>query len=287
MTKTLKSWGADTFGPLNTPMSDEYAKKQEELLDTGEYTHVTLSKANSFEAFIEREKADISIITDESIDKEGDVIPSKSVDFDTLGFRKNPIVSYNHNYDIPPVGKSLWQKSSGGVTRAKTQYISRPESLPENVEWFADSVYHMIKSGVLRGKSLGGLIKYRAPTQKDFDSNPSWQGAKRIVEKYLIFEYSVVSIGANTHAIVEMISKSLISIPEDILNRDFGDIADEIKAIHEDIRIKDTVLLIKNVVTLEQIKSERKQAIEKIISKCVSLTPDLIDDTIKRAMGRC
>ena len=97
MSKTLKAWGADTLGPLNSPMTDEFAKKQEELLETGEYTHVTLAKPNSFEAFIERERADISIITDESIDKEGDVVTSKSIDFETLGFRKNPVVSYNHN----------------------------------------------------------------------------------------------------------------------------------------------------------------------------------------------
>ena len=39
------------------------------------------------------------------------------------------------------------------------------------------------------------------------------------------------------------------------------------------------------MVTLEQIKEERKQAIEKIISQCIKQTPDLINDTIKRAMG--
>ena len=286
MTKLLKEWGADTLGPLNSPMEDEYAKKQEELLETGEYTPVTLSNPTSFESLIKRERSDISIISDETLDKEGDIVIQKNIDFDSLGFRKNPVVSYNHNYDIPPVGKSLWQKTRAGVTKAKTQYISRPESLPKNVEWFPDSIFHMIEAGVMRGKSIGGLAKYRAPTQDDFDKNPSWQGAKRIVEKYLVYEYCVCSIGMNANAIVEMVSKSLITIPDDILERDFGEIAEKIKAIHKSIKIKNELPLIKSVITLKEIKEERKQAIEKIISQCIKQTPDLINDTIKRAMGR-
>lgn len=286
MSKTLKAWGADTLGPLNTPMSDEFARKQEELLETGEYTHVTLTKTNSFEAFMEHEKADISIISDESVDKDGDVIDQKTIDFDALGFKKNPIVSYNHNYDIPPVGKSLWQKTRAGQTKAKTQYIDRPETLPSSVEWFPDSIFHMIKSGVMRAKSIGGLVKFRSPTQEDFDKNPSWQGAKRISEKALIYEYCVCPLGINTNAIVEMVSKSLISIPEDILYRDFGEIVDKIKDIQDKIQIKNQVPLIKNVITLEQIKKERKQAIKEIISECIEQAPTIINDSIKRAMGR-
>lgn len=284
--KSLKAWGADTFGPLNTPMSDECAKKQEELLETGEYSHVTLSNPNSFEAFIDREKADISIISDESVDKAGDVVVQKTIDFDTLGFRKNPVVSYNHKYDIPPVGKSLWQKTSGGVTKAKTQYISRPTELPSNVEWFPDSIFHMIKSGVMRGKSLGGLIKWKRPTEEDIKTNPHWQGAKRISEKALIYEYCVCPIGMNSSAIVEMVSKSLISIPDDILYTDFAEIADKIKEIHKDIQIKSEVPVIKSAVTLEQIKQERKEAIEKIVVGCIQKAPTVIDDSIKRIMGK-
>ncbi len=286
MSKTLKAWGADTLGPLNTPMSDEFAKKQEELLDTGEYTPITLSIPGAFESILKRERSDISIISDETVDKEGDVVIQKGIDFDSLGFRKNPVVSYNHNYNIPPVGKSLWQKTSGGVTKAKTQYISRPESLPKSVEWFPDSIFHMIESGVMRGKSIGGIGKHRSPTQEDFDSNPSWQGAKRILEKYMIYEYCVCPIGMNSNAIVEMIGKSLITIPKDILNRDFGEIADKIKEIYDNIRIKNEVPMIKSVITVKQIKKERKEAIEKIIKECVKTTPTLIDDSIKRIMGR-
>ena len=286
MTKTLKAWGADTFGPLNTPMGDEFARKQEELLETGEYTHVTLSNPNSFEACIEREKSDISIISDESVDIEGDVGVQKTLDFVTLGFHKNPVVSYNHNYNIPPVGKSLWQKTSGGVTKAKTQYISRPEELPSNIEWFPDSIFHMVKSGVMRGKSIGALVKYRQPTQEDVDKNPFWKKARRISEKVYIFEYCVCPIGMNTNAIVEMVSKSLISIPKDILHRDFSEIADEIEKIHKNIQIKNEVPVIKSAVTLEQIKEERKQAIKEIVSKCIQKTPTVIDDSIKRIMGR-
>lgn len=286
MTKLLKEWGADTLGPLNTPMSDECAKNQEELLETGEYSHVVLSNSKSFESLIKRERSDISIISDETLDADGDIVIQKGIDFDVLGFKKNPVVSYNHDFNIPPVGKSLWQKTSSRVTKAKTQYISRPESLPKNVEWFPDSIFHMIESGVMRGKSIGGLAKYRSPTQEDFDSNPSWQDAKRIVEKYLVFEYCVCPIGANSNAIVEMVSKSLISIPENILQRDFSEIVDKIKDIYNSIKIKNELPLIKNAITLKQIKKERKQAIKEIVNQCVKQTPDLIDATIKRVMGR-
>jgi len=285
MSKILKAWGADTLGPLNTPMSDEYAKKQEELLETGDYTPLQKSIPASFESSLKRERSDISIISDESVDKEGEVVIQNGIDFKSLGFDKNPVVSFNHNYNIPPVGKSLWQKNSGRVTKAKTQYISRPDTLPNNVEWFPDSIFHMIQSGVMRGKSIGGVGRRRTPTQEDFDSNPSWQGAKNIVDQYMIYEYCVCPIGLNSNAIVEMISKSLINIPEDILYQDFSEIADKIKEIHKDIKFK-TVPIIKNVITLDQIEQERKEAIQKIVLKIIAEAPNIIDASIKRAMGR-
>ncbi len=76
-------------------------------------------------------------------------------------FQANPLVTLQHAYNLPPVGKSLWRKrvKDGDSVRikAKTQYPARPDSWPESDPWPPDRVLSLVQAGLLNGKWIGFL----------------------------------------------------------------------------------------------------------------------------------
>lgn len=266
-------------GPLDFPMQEEDARDLEKKLDSGEYSPFKMVKSNSYEHFVEGERADVSIISDASVDKMGEVVDPKSLDFTT--FRKNPVVAWNHNYSIPPLGKSLWQKLIGGNTwKAKTVYINRPENHPTESPWLPDSIFHMIKSGSMRGKSIGGAAKWRQPTQEDADRlGFDLAKAKRISESVEVFEYSVCPIGINSNTIVESVSKG-VKWPEDFLSNEWPEILDTIKQYNVDIP------LITEFITLEDFKKSQQTKFFETIQNVEKRVPDLVEQCIKRLQGK-
>src|ERR1043165_9842614 len=126
MTTFLSSYGIE--GPLGFPMTDKQARNLDTLLKA-------LPKAREFEyrktVFLKSptelnpgERSDVSWISTETPDRYKDVVLAKGMD--DSQFALNPIVTLNHDYYSPPVGRSLWRKFvKDGPTRgikAKTQY---------------------------------------------------------------------------------------------------------------------------------------------------------------------
>ena len=277
MAKIHKSYGS-CVGPLDFPMSDDGARLLENKLEKGDITYFRIQKA-SFEYFIEGERADVSIISDSSIDKDGEVIDPDSLNFDN--YQKNPIVAYNHNYEIPPVGKSLWQKNVKGVWKAKTQYTDKPTSHPENESWFPDSIFHMIKAGTMRGKSIGGSVSWREPTQEDatrlgFDLAK----AKRISSEADIWEYSVCPLGCNPNTVVELVSKGL-KLSKYLIN-EFPEVEEFLaKQLTEN-----KIPLIKSFTTKEEYLHKRELSKEVLLKKLESKIPEMVADALNRVRGK-
>lgn len=258
-------------GPLNFPLPDSEARELEKLLDSGEFSKFE-KFSSSLEATSPTERTDISIITDDSLDSDNEIFIPKGVNFDR--FRKNPVVTYNHRYDIAPVGKSLWQKLIGENTwKAKTQYASRPEDFPKNEEWFPSSLFHLVKEGYLPGKSIAGISKFRSPTQEEISKNP---GVKRVATDTIVYEYSVVNLNANKNAIVESVTKGIIgALPE------LKDAFPELSEI-----VKDEILIIKEFRTLDEYMKDREAYIQSEMSKLYSRTPEMVENAMARVMGK-
>ena len=76
-------------------------------------------------------------------------------------FALNPIVTVNHDYTKPPIGRSLWRKFvKDGDTRgikAKTVYPPMAASWPARECWEPDKVLAQIQAGLLNAKSIGWL----------------------------------------------------------------------------------------------------------------------------------
>lgn len=259
---------------LNIPMRDDDAREVEKLLDSGEYSPL-YKQSIKIESFSPGERSDISVISDGSVDSDKEILIPKGIDFSR--FQKNPIVTFNHNWSAPPIAKSLWQKLlPNGEWKAKTQYASRPENHPSEKEWIPDTIWHLVKEGFLPGKSIGGVGKSRLITKEDIEKNPSWAGAKRIVDEVLIYEYSVVSVQANKNAIVEAVAKSLVQVPEDFLQTNFPEVYKVLKETQVDLPS------IKSYKTLEEHQAEIRNT---FIKRCADL-PNLVDDALSSVLGR-
>jgi hypothetical protein len=91
----------------------------------------------------------VSWISTESVDRVGDVLIAKGTH--DSQYKLNPIVTLEHNYAMPPVGKSLWRKVSADGQRygikAKTHYPARPSHWPEGKDWPADVALCLVQAG--------------------------------------------------------------------------------------------------------------------------------------------
>lgn len=273
-----KTKGLSTLGPLGFPCTDDEARDIEKQLDTGDYGSFQLQKASKLEGIF-NDRSEISILTDDTVDKEKDVVPPDSLDWDQFQKHGSP-ACFQHNYNIPPVGRGMWFKRVGNTWKGRTQYFEKPEDHPNDKTWFPSSVWHLVKSGVLTGKSIGGGVQWREPTKEDFEKNPHWEGAKRIAKKATVYEYSVCTIGMNNNAIVEVLNKGVIDIPDELLHKYFPEIADQIK------EVKDDIPLITEFKTAEDYQKERKAVIDNHINKFQDELPTLIDNHLKRIMGK-
>jgi hypothetical protein len=202
----------DCEGPLGFPMKDKQATQLESLLkdlprdELFAPGRLVVEKATT--ELLEGERADVSWISTEDVDRYKDIVISSGMNDDH--YKLNPIVTLGHSYWSPPAGRSLWRKrvkdgSTVGI-KAKTVYPTRPESLPADCVWTPDEVFPLVQAGLLNGKSIGFIpTRARYPTDKE-----AAQGIRRVVEEWLLIEYACCYLPCNQTSIVEAVSKGLV-----------------------------------------------------------------------------
>jgi hypothetical protein len=213
MPEFLKVYG-DAEGPLGFPMKDADARALDSLLETlpeVDYRRAVVEKATT--ELSPGERADVSWITTEALDRHRDVVLAAGMD--DGHFRANPIVTMAHDYTRPPVGRSLWRRkvrdgSLRGV-KAKTLYPTRPDDWPTSEPWMPDRAFALVRAGLLSGKSIGFLtLEASAPADDEVRRNPEWAGAARVVRKWLLLEYCCHWLPVNPEAVVEQVSKGAV-----------------------------------------------------------------------------
>src|SRR5881628_1681430 len=112
MAAFLRHHYGDCEGPLGTPCTDRQARALEEILRNLPHDekfapgHLVIDKAPT--ELLPGERADVSWISTENPDRCGEVVLAKGLN--DSQFQQNPIVTLNHAYGCPPVGRSLWRK---------------------------------------------------------------------------------------------------------------------------------------------------------------------------------
>lgn len=156
------------------------------------------------------ERAEVSIISSITPDYSNEVVLPDGVDLDK--YRSHMRVLWNHNRNQPPIAKCLWLKAYKDTIRAKTVYPEKVDKAVED-EWFVDSIWDMVRSGLLPGKSISFLpVKpKRDPLPEELETHPEWKGCG-VWDDVVMVEYSVVPIGCNPSAIVEYVNTKSLSL---------------------------------------------------------------------------
>ncbi len=222
MAEFLRHHYGDCEGPLGTPCTDRQARVLDALLRTLPHDdrfapgHLVIEKATT--ELLPGERADVSWISTEDPDRMRDVVLARGMNDEH--FKLNPLVTLQHAYWLPPVGRSLWRKrvrdgNRAGI-KAKTLYPARPASWPDAASWPPDFAFPLVQAGLLTGKSIGFLpTKVRAPTDEEMSRDPALRQVGRIIEEWLLLEYACVYLPAQQNAVVEAVSKGM-SLPDDV-----------------------------------------------------------------------
>ncbi len=208
-------------GPLGFPCTDRQALALDAVLkalprdDAFRYRKAVVAPAPTEVAAGER--SDVSWITTEDPDRAGDVVLARGMN--DAQFKQNPIVTLNHCYWQPPVGRSLWRKAARDGARrgikAKTVYPARPKDWPADHDWPADVAFALVAAELLNGKSIGFLpTRVRTPESAELDQ-PGWKGVTCVVEEWLLLEYACVFLPCQAAATVETVA-TVPPIPADI-----------------------------------------------------------------------
>jgi len=203
-----------TLGPLGFPMLDRQARALDMLLKTlpggKEHAYRKAVAAPAPTELNPGERSDVSWISTESVDRSNEVVIARGMN-DTQ-FAANPLVTLQHSYWCPPVGKSLWRKrvKDGERTgiKAKTVYPPRPTTWPADKPWQPDQALALVQSGLMNGKSIGFLpTRVHVPDQREREKN-GWEAVELVIDEWLLLEYACVFMPCNQDALVDQVSKS-------------------------------------------------------------------------------
>lgn len=135
-------------------------------------------------------------ITTNSVDRDGEVLIPQGMD--ARDYKKNPVVFWNHDYNLP-IGTAADMKRNDDHWTATAKLASTP---------FAQEVYTLMREGVVRGVSVGFVpIESRPPTKGDLSK--FGDDVRRVYSKWKLLEFSVVPLPANQDALITAVSKGV------------------------------------------------------------------------------
>lgn len=168
------------------------------------------------------------IASKEIVDRDFEIVKINGLSINN--FKKNPVILLNHNSSGLPIGKAtnIWKKSD--ELHVKVQFASFEEYD------LADTVYELVKNGYLKSLSIRFLPDYNKIEYTDPSKDRN--GTRRIFHKADLLEISVVTIPANTAALLQSKSKMIEDkiLSEDEFNK-FIELCDE----KEEQNIKDEI----------------------------------------------
>ncbi len=172
-----------------------------------------------------------AIITTSTVDRHNENIVTTGIDTKNY-MEKNPVVLYGHDYFGLPIGKAI--KLTETKNRIKAQFKLAIEQYD-----FAGIVYEMIKEGYLNAVSIGGIVR-------------KWSEDYRTIEEMEMIEFSIVSIPANSDAMItsrsflEKTGKSLETVEKSYEEFAKKTMLDKFKGMDND-EVKDAVTVLKTL----------------------------------------
>jgi len=149
------------------------------------------------------------VVTDETVDRYGDIVRAAGVDFKT-NYQKNPTIQYAHDYKQPPIGKSIKIWNDKEEKNVKSWGLYFDDRIDKT--GLSDTIFKFIVAGAMPACSIGfDPIKVNNPRKAEERTEiglGEW-GVEFIKSDML--EYSPCSIGANPNALQNSIKSMMLT----------------------------------------------------------------------------
>jgi hypothetical protein len=191
-------------------MPEDVAEKIAELSKDlpKDFTYKRMGRTADLEEVAAEERAEVSVITTDAVDRDGEVVLPKGLDRSHFGGR----VFLNHDYKDLQVGICHWIKPTldGKGLKAKTHYPAKPKDWGD-APWVPSALLHFMQQTPpgMTGRSVGFLpLNVRQATAEEKSFRPEWKD-RPIIDKAALLEFSVASIPCNPEAEMLAVSKAL------------------------------------------------------------------------------
>ena len=148
-----------------------------------------------------------AVITTHAIDRDQDVVIPSGMN--SKEYEANPVLLYSHDPN-KPIGKMVTMRRGENSIDADFVLAPRPET--HQGEWLPDTVGALMKFGALKGVSIGYMpLENGMRSANKADASKYGDGVKRVYSKWKLLEVSVVSIPSNQEALINAVSKGIVS----------------------------------------------------------------------------
>jgi len=127
------------------------------------------------------------VISDGSVDRHNDIVSPDGMNKSHY----NGVVLFNHQHEMPPVGKAVKVWQHDGQVKAVQQFV------PRDVYEFAGLVYDLYKGGFMTDTSIGFDVIDAEINEKRTEKSGMWSFD---IKQWELLEFSNVTIGANRNA---------------------------------------------------------------------------------------
>ena len=134
------------------------------------------------------------VISTDAVDADNSRIMQDN--WDLSAYELNPVVLWDHNTSLPPIGKCIGIGVESGKLKATVCFV--PADNPANGA-FADGIYKQILGGFIHATSVGFLITDQVIDQERSDE---YGPALNILGGQLR-EFSIVSVPSNPECVIE------------------------------------------------------------------------------------
>lgn len=170
---------ASYYEKFNEDMEKEDTLSETNIKSVDERIDYTATFKTVEKAALEYGEVEV-VVSNSGVDRHGESINVDGIDLSQI--KRNPVVLWAHDYSSLPIGKitKIWKTGGNLMARFK---------LATNLYDFADTVYKMIKEGVISAVSIGGIVR-------------QWNPDGMSIDKLEMVELSVVPVGAHRDALV-------------------------------------------------------------------------------------
>ena len=207
--------------------------------------------------------------TTEVPDRDGEVIRAEAWQVDR--YTKNPVVQWAHQYDKPPIGRTLSIRQN-----KKKETIFEIEFVEKETYEFADTIYKLCKGGFLNATSVGFIPIEYEKGKKESD-------ATRVFTKVELLEISIVPVPSNPEALITARNEGVITTKE----FEFVTLPVEHKQNKDktpQVEIKDEIDYLNSLCDKNTLNPENVESAKALITKLMRLTgSDIPDEDTKGA----